>query len=157
MLYTPRVAMIQAYAPHCEKRLGRKGPVTSISGALGTFGWVQQIWHHYHHSVKVESDWFIKQKWKKNLCKFCLTKELTIIETLLLHKNIHKYSVIVTKVQREVDANSDHYLVNIRVRLRLSTYKNNLIPRVDVQRLQNKKKTSNDCVRKKLDIHTNET
>lgn len=43
MLYTPRVAMIQAYAPHCEKRLGRKGPVTSISGALGTFGWVQQI------------------------------------------------------------------------------------------------------------------
>lgn len=94
---------------------------------------------------------------KKTLCKFCLTKELTIIETLLLHKNIHKYSVIVTKVQREVDANSDHYLMNIRVRLRLSTYKNNLIPRVDVQRLQNKKKTSNDCVRKKLDIHTNET
>lgn len=81
-----------------------------------------------------------------------------IIETLLLNKNIHKatlisarnhidhllinrqwiYSVIVTKVQREADANSDHYLMNARVWLRLSTYTNKLNPRVDVQRLQNK-------------------
>lgn len=55
---------------------------------------------------------------------------------------------------RGADANSDHYMVKTRIRLRLGTFKNNskLRTRLNVERLKTMEVRTkyNDCVRKKL-------
>ncbi|XP_061170045.1 uncharacterized protein LOC133179272 [Saccostrea echinata] len=113
------------------------------------------------------------------------TNGLVIKGTLFSHKNIHKATwvsatgitknqinhllirrqwrsiVLDIKVERETDANSDHYLVRTRIRLTLSTHKNKikLKARLDVERLRNKEVSTkfNDCVREKLKEHKEET
>lgn len=78
--------------------------------------------------------------------------------TTSLIKEQFRSSVLDSKVKREADANSDHYMVKTRIRLRLNAFKNKskLRPRLDVECLKNmefikkKKKKYNDCLRKKL-------
>ena len=72
-----------------------------------------------------------------------------------------KDTVLDNRAQRGADANNDHYFVKTRIRLRLSTYKNKnkLKSRYDVELLKNKdiKAKCNDCVKKKLEEHKEET
>lgn len=83
-------------------------------------------------------------------------EELKTRLTTSLIKEQFRSSVLDSKVKREADANSDHYMVKTRIRLRLNAFKNKskLRPRLDVECLKNmefiKKKKYNDCLRKKL-------
>lgn len=84
-------------------------------------------------------------------------EELKTRLTTSLIKEQFRSSVLDSKVKREADANSDHYMVKTRIRLRINAFKNKskLRPRLDVECLKNmefikKKKKYNDCLRKKL-------
>lgn len=82
-------------------------------------------------------------------------EELKTRLTTSLIKEQFRSSVLDSKVKREADANSDHYMVKTRIRLRLNAFKNKskLRPRLDVECLKNMefiKKKYNDCLRKKL-------
>lgn len=67
-------------------------------------------------------------------------KELKTRLTTSLIKEQFRSSVLDSKVKREADANSDHYMVKTRIRLRLlNAFKNKskLRPRLDVECLKN--------------------
>nr|KAG5687784.1 hypothetical protein BaRGS_025678 [Batillaria attramentaria] len=120
----------------------------------------------------------------ERLCEFCQINGLVITGTLFPHKDIHKAtwvsadgrvrnqidhllsgqwrsSVLDTKVQRGADANSDHYLVRTRIKLRLSTHKNKnkVKPRLDVERLEEEEMRIkfNDSVKKMLKEYREDT
>lgn len=83
-------------------------------------------------------------------------EELKTRLTTSLIKEQFRSSVLDSKVKREADANSDHYMVKTRIRLRINAFKNKskLRPRLDVECLKNmefiEEKKYNDCLRKKL-------
>lgn len=85
-------------------------------------------------------------------------EELKTRLTTSLIKEQFRSSVLDGKVKRGEDANSDHFMVKTRIRLRLNAFKNKSKqrPRLDVECLKNmefikkKKKKYNVCLRKKL-------
>ncbi len=114
----------------------------------------------------------------ERLCEFCEINGLIITGTLFTHKDIHKAtwvsadgtvknqidhlmisgqwrsSALDTRVQGGADVNSDHNLVKMRIRLRLSTNRNQkkVKPRLDVEQLKDEEtsKKYTDAVRSKL-------
>lgn len=66
-------------------------------------------------------------------------EELKTRLTTSLIKEQFRSSVLDSKVKREADANSDHYMVKTRIRLRINAFKNKskLRPRLDVECLKN--------------------
>lgn len=83
-------------------------------------------------------------------------EELKTRLTTSLIKEQFRSSVLDSKVKREADANSDHYMVKTRIRLRINAFKNKskLRPRLDVECLKNMEfiKKYNDCLRKKIKL-----
>lgn len=81
-------------------------------------------------------------------------EELKTRLTTSLIKEQFRSSVLDSKVKREADANSDHYMVKTRIRLCLNAFKikSKLRPGLDVECLKNMEfiKKYNDCLRKKL-------
>lgn len=81
-------------------------------------------------------------------------EELKIRLIIFLIKEQFRFLVLDSKVKREVDVNSDYYMVKIRIRLCFNVFKikSKLRLRLDVECFKNMEfiKKYNDCLRKKF-------
>nr|KAG5709173.1 hypothetical protein BaRGS_028629 [Batillaria attramentaria] len=147
-----RVTVLQAYAPHNEREEEEKdqfylelqetldecnkNDIIIIMGDLNA--------KDIHKATWVSADGRVRNQ----------------IDHLLISGQ-WRSSVLDTKVQRGADANSDHYLVRTRIKLRLSTHKNKnkVKPRLDVERLEEEEMRIkfNDSVKKMLKEYREDT